>query len=311
MRVFVTGASGHIGLPVVRELLAAGHNVIGLARSSAAAAKIAAAGAQVRHGTLDDLDGLQEAARNADGVIHLAFKHDLALLGNDFAGALAADLRAVQAIGEALADSAKPFVNTTGTLLLAHSVRGRAGTEEDVGQAGGNPRVASEDLSLAFAKRGVRTAIMRLAPTVHSSLDHHGFIPMLVAAARKNGFAAYVGDGAARWPAVHTLDAARLYRLALEAAAAGSRVHAAAEEGVAFRSIAEAIGHGLHLPAKSIPAAQAGELLGGFIGLLAQLDNLTSSALTRQRLGWSPTHPDLLADLAEGHYFASPDKESP
>ena len=190
-------------------------------------------------------------------MIHLAFKHDLAFAGGDFAGALAADLRAVEAIGEALAGSGKPFVNTTGTMLLAHSVRGRAGTEDDEGQEGGNPRVASENLSLAFAKRGVRTSIVRLAPTVHSSLDHHGFIPMLVAAARKNGFSAYVGEGSARWPAVHTLDAARLYRLALEAAPAGSRVHAAAEEGVPFRAIAEAIGRGLGVPAKSIPAEKA------------------------------------------------------
>lgn len=311
MRVFVTGASGHIGLPVVRELLAAGHKVVGLARSDAAAEKISSAGAEVRRGTIDDLDGLKEAARSADGVIHLAFKHDLALVSGDFAGAMAADLRSVQAIGEALVDSAKPFVNTTGTMLLAHSVRDRAGTEEDEGQAGGNPRVASEALSLAFAKRGVRTSIMRLAPTVHSSLDHHGFIPMLIAAARRNGFAAYVGDGSARWPAVHTLDAARLYRLALEAAAPGSRVHAAAEEGVPFRSIAEAIGRGLSVPAKSIPAEKVGEVIGGFLGMVAQLDNLTSSARTRALLGWKPTHAELLADLAEGHYFASTGVQTP
>ena len=311
MRVFVTGASGHIGLPVVRDLLGAGHGVVGLARSEASAGKIAAAGAEVLRGTLDDLDGLREAARKADGVIHLAFKHDLAFAGGDFAGAVAADLRAVQAIGEALEGSGKPFVNTTGTMLLAHSVRGRAGTEDDEGQEGGNPRVASESLSLAFARRGVRTSIMRLPPTVHSSLDHHGFIPMLVAAARKNGLSAYVGDGGARWPAVHTLDAARLYRLALEAAPAGSRVHAAADEGVPFRSIAEAIGRGLGLPAESVPAEKAGEVLGGFVGMITQLDNPTSSARTRELLGWKPAHAGLLADIAEGHYFASAGVASP
>lgn len=303
MRVFVTGASGHVGSAVVPDLLAAGHEVVGLARSDEAAAKLSSAGAEVRRGTLDDLEALQEAARNADGVIHLAFKHDLALVAGDFAGAVSADLRAVEAIAEALAGSGKPFVNTTGTMLLAHSVTGRAGTEADAGQEGGNPRVASEALSLAYAKRGVRTSIVRLAPTVHSSLDHHGFVPMLVAAARKNGFAAYVGDGSARWPAVHTLDAARLYRLALEAAPAGSRLHAAAEDEVPFRAIAEAIARGLGLPAKSIAPEKAGEVIGGFLGMVIQLDNPTSSAWTRETLRWQPAYPGLLADIAEGHYF--------
>ncbi len=299
MNVFVTGASGHIGLPVVRDLVAAGHRVVGLARSDASAQKVSAAGAEVLRATLDELDALRAAAKRADGVIHLAFKHDLALAGGDFGGAVAADLRAVEAIGEALAGSEKPFVNTTGTMLLAHSVSGRTGTEEDVGQEGGNPRVASETLSLALAKRGVRASIVRLAPTVHSSLDHHGFIPMLIEMARKNGFAGYVGEGKTRWPAVHTLDAARLYRLALEKAPPGMRVHAAAEEGVPFRAIAEAIGRGAGVPAKSV----APEQLGGFVGMIAQLDNPTSSARTRAVLGWNPEHPELLADIAAGHYF--------
>ncbi len=305
MRVFVTGASGHIGLPTVRDLLAAGHSVVGLARSDASAEKVASAGAEVLRKTLDDLDALRDAAKSADGVIHLAFKHDLALAGGDFMGAVNADLRAVEALGEALEGSGKPFVNTTGTMLLAHGVHGRAGTEEDLAQEGGNPRAASENVSLALAKRGVRASIVRLAPTVHSSLDHAGFIPMLVAAARKNGFSAYVGDGAARWPAVHTLDAARLYRLAIEAAPAGMRVHAAADESVPFREIAEAIGRGLGVPAKSIAPEQAAEVIGGFLGMIVQLDNPTSSARTREVLGWKPTHAALLADIAEGHYFAA------
>jgi nucleoside-diphosphate-sugar epimerase len=303
MRVFVTGASGHIGLPVVRELIAAGHKVVGLARSDASAEKVTSAGGEALQKTLDDLDALDDAAKTADGVIHLAFKHDLAFAGGDFAGAIAAELKAVQTIGEALVGSNKPFVNTSGTMLLAHSVHGRAGTEDDAGVEGGNPRVASEKLTLDFAKRGVRASTMRLAPTVHSSLDHHGFIPMIVTAARKNGFVAYVGEGAARWPAVHTLDAAHLYRLALESAPAGMHVHAAAEEGVPFRSIAEAIGRGLKMPAKSISSEQVMEILGGFLGMITQLDNLTSSAKTREILKWKPSHPDLIADIAEGHYF--------
>ncbi len=304
MKVFVTGASGHIGLPVVRELLAAGHEVVGLARSDASASKLSGAGAQVVRGDLDDLDNLRAAARASDGVIHLAFKHELVFEKGDFMGAVTADLRAVEAIGEALAGTGKPFVNTTGTMLLAHSVQGRAGTEDDEGKAGGNPRAASEQLSLALGGRGVRASIVRLAPTVHSSLDQAGFIPMLISAARKNGHAAYVGEGHNRWPAVHTLDAARLYRLALESAPACGRLHAAAEEGVPMREIAAAIGRGLGVPAKSVSADEAAEVLPPGLALFTALDNPTSSARTREGLGWVPTHAGLISDLAEGHYFA-------
>jgi nucleoside-diphosphate-sugar epimerase len=301
MRVFITGASGHIGFAVVPELLSAGHEVVGLARSDGSAAALTAAGAVVRRGDLDDLRGLQDAAAAADGVIHLAFKHDLSFTG-DFAGAAAADLRAVEAIGAALEGSGKPFVITSGTLLLAMATRGRIGTEED--RLDGGPRVDSENAVIAMADRGVRSSVIRLAPTVHSSLDRHGFVPSLIAMSRKNGVAPFVGDGSNRWPAVHTLDAARLYRLALEAAPAGSRLHGVADEGVPFREIAEAIGRGLGLPAVSITAEHAAQHLG-FLAAFAQLDNPTSSARTQTWLGWRPAHPGLLADLAEGHYFES------
>ena len=299
MRVFVTGASGHIGSAVVPELLKAGHQVVGLARSDASAAALAAAGATVQRGDLDDLPGLQEAATAADGVIHLAFKHDVAFAG-DFAGAAAADLRAVEAIGAALEGSRKPVVITTGTLLLATAAPGRVGTEQDVLDRG--PRVDSENAVIALAKRGVRSSVIRLAPSVHSALDRHGFVPTLIAMARKNRFAAYAGDGANRWPAVHTLDAARLYRLALEAAPAGSRLHGVADEGVPFRAIAEVIGRGLGLPAVSITAEDAAQHLG-FLAAFAQLDGPASSAQTQTLLDWRPSHPGLLADLAERHYF--------
>ena len=299
MRVFVTGASGHIGSAVVPELIAAGHQVVGLARSDASAAALAAAGALVRRGDLDDLDGLRAAAAAADGVIHLAFKHDIAFTG-DYAGAVTADLRAVAAIGAALEGTGKPFVHTSGTAMIAATARGRVGVEAD---DSGGPRGASEQAGLALAGRGIRASVVRLAPTVHSALDRSGFVPSLVALARKHGRSVYVGDGANRWPAVHTLDAARLYRLGLESAPAGARLHAAADEGVPFRAIAEAIGRGVGVPAQSVSVEEAGAALG-FLAGFAQVDNPTSSARTRELVGWQPTHPDLLADLAATHYFA-------
>jgi nucleoside-diphosphate-sugar epimerase len=299
MRVFVTGASGHIGSAVVPELLAAGHQVVGLARNDASAAALTAAGASVRRGDLDDLAGLQEAAAAADGVIHLAYKHDVSFRG-DFAGAAAADLRAVEAIGAALEGSHKPLVITSGTLLLAMAARGRVGTEQDAAERG--PRVDSENAAIALARRGVRSSVVRLSPTVHSSRDRHGFVPTLIALARKNGRSTYVADGLNRWPAVHTLDAARLYRLAIEKAPAGSRLHGVADEGIPFREIAEAIGRGLGLPTTSITSDEAPQCLG-FLAAFTQLDNPTSSAQTQAVLGWQPTHPGLLADLADGDYF--------
>jgi nucleoside-diphosphate-sugar epimerase len=305
MRVFVTGASGHIGSAVVAELVSAKHHVVGLARSQASADKIKAAGAEVLRGDLDDLAGLVAAAKSADGVIHLGYKHDLAFGGtpDGFVKAAEHDTRVVQTIGEAVVGSNKPFVDTSGTAQLAlfGSIT-RTGTEDDV--VPGGPRVDGENAVIAFGQRGIRSSVIRLPPTVHSSLDHHGFVPMFVAAARKNGFAAYVGDGANVWPAVHTLDAARLYRLALESAPAGTRLHGVAEEGVAFRAIAEAIAKGLGVPAKSVSTDEAPKYLGG-MAHFAQVNNPASSARTRALLRWEPTHAGLLADLAERHYFVA------
>jgi len=301
MRVFVTGASGHIGSALVPELQGAGHQVTALARSDASAAKLAAAGVEVRRGDLDDLDVIAKAAADADGVIHLAYRSDLMQAG-DAAGVIAANLKVLEAAGEALAGSGKPFVAPSGTLTLwSGGITGRLGTEDDIVEGG--PLAESENATAALAGRGIRASVVRPAPVVHSALDTQGFIPTLIAIARNKGVAGYIGDGANRWPAVHTLDVARLFRLALESAPAGARLHGVAEEGVPFREIAAAIGRNLGVPTASIaPEDAAGHF--GFLSMFAGADNPTSSALTRQRLGWEPTGPGLIADLDAGHYFA-------
>jgi len=298
MRAFVTGATGFIGSAVVHELIGAGHQVVGLARSDQAAASLASVGAEAHRGDLDDLDSLYKGAAAADGVIHLGFKTDF----SDFAGAVAADLRAVETLGSALAGSGKPFVFTSGTLLVAWSTPvGQLGTEE-VAVDSAVPRGAAENAVIRLAERGVRSSVVRLAPTVHGHGDH-GFIPMLIDIARAKGFSAYVGDGSNRWPAVHRLDAACLYRLAFESAPAGSRLHAVGEEGVPFRDVAAVIGRHLNLPAISIAREEA-EAHFGFLGAFTASDNPMSSEWTQELLGWRPVHPALITDLENGHYFS-------
>ena len=301
MRVFVTGASGWIGSAIVPELLGAGHRVVGLARSDAAAAALAAAGAEVQRGTLDDLDVLRAAAAASDGVIHTAYKHDLSFSG-DFQGAADADLLAIDALGEALVGSDRPFVIASGTAGLTPGVLGTEDDRPDPTTPGG-ARIRSEVATLALAARGVRSSSIRLSPTVHGQGDH-GFIPIVIRAARAKGISAYIGDGSNRWPAVHRFDAARLFRLAAERGPAGSVFHAVADEGVPIRAVAEVIGRHLDLPVVSITPEEAGEHFGFLAGFLAR-DLPASSALTRERLGWEPTHPGLIDDLDQGHYFES------
>jgi nucleoside-diphosphate-sugar epimerase len=309
MRVFVTGASGWIGSAVVPELIQAGHQPIGLARSEASAQALTAAGAELVRGTLDDLDLLRATAAAADGVIHLAFKHEVAFVQGDFPAAARADRAAIDALGEALAGSGKPLVIASGLFGLAP---GRVATEAD-GQAdssgetasfgGAEIRLANAHRTIALAKEGIRSSVLRLPPTCHGAGDN-GFIAAIVGAALQHGVSPYVGDGSNRWPAAHRLDVARLFRLGLEAAPAGSTLHGSAEEGVAFRHIAEAIGRGLGLPIRSITGEEAAAhfgFLGGFVGL----DSPASSARTRELLGWEPTHPGLIEDLDAGRYFAA------
>lgn len=301
MRVFVTGASGWIGSAAVPELLAAGHDVVGLARSEAAAASLTAAGAEVRRGDLDDLGALRAGAEDADAVLHLAFKHDF----GDMAGSGRTERAAVEAFGDVLAGSDRPLLLASG---IAGIAPGRLLTEDLASPyaTADAPRGASETYALGLAERGVRPVALRFAPTVHGSGDH-GFVAELVRVARERGVAGYVGDGSNRWPAVHRSDAGRLIALALARAAEHGDVpvvHAVGEEGVPACDIAEAIGRALGVPAAPVATEQAAAHFGWIGGFFA-LDLPASSALTRERLGWRPTGPTLLEDLAAGAYTPS------
>ncbi|HEX5341626.1 MAG TPA: SDR family oxidoreductase [Duganella sp.] len=296
MKVFVTGATGWVGSAVITELLAAGHEVLGLARSDEGAAQLAARGVAVHRGELSDLDSMAAGARACDGVIHTAFIHDF----KDFNAAGEADRAAIEAMGKALAGTGKPLITTSGS---AHLRPGRIGTENDAPdpEAKAQHRVPSEELTLALAERGVRAMVMRLPPSVHGDGDY-GFVPRLIDIARDRGVAAYIGDGENRWPAVHRFDAAHLYRLALEKGKAGARYHAIDDQGIPTREIAAAIGKGLHLPVASIPEDEAAAHFG-FLARFFGTDCPTSSKQTREQLNWQPERPGLIDDLALPHYF--------
>jgi nucleoside-diphosphate-sugar epimerase len=295
MRIFVTGATGFVGSAVVADLIAAGHQVLGLARSDAAATALRAAGAEVHHGDLEDTNSLQQGAAATDGVIHTGFIHDFAR----FRQVCEIDGRAIAALGSVLAGTDKLMIVTAGVALLAS---GRLATEQDAGPAPSDayPRM-SEQAAAAAAAQGARVSVVRLAPSVHGDGDH-GFVPMLINIARETGVSAYIGEGTNRWAAVPRRDAASLFRLALEKSMAGTNYHGIAEEGIAFREIAEAIGRGLNLPVASIAPDKAADHFGWFTGF-AGLDCAASSALTRAQLGWQPTQAGLIHDLDQGRYF--------
>jgi nucleoside-diphosphate-sugar epimerase len=293
MRVFVTGASGFIGTAVIAELIDAGHQVVGLARSDNSADIVAATGAEVLRGGLDDLDSLKKGAAATDGVVHLAFKHDF----SDYADAARSDRLAIDSFGDVLEGSDRPLVIASGTLGLTP---GRLAAEHDGLEYSDSPaagRLNNGVATLALAERGIRASVVRLAPSVHD--DHKkGFVGNLVDFARGSGVSGYVGDGSQRWPAVHRLDAARLFRLALESAPVGSVLHAVADEGIALRTIAETIGKHLDLPVRSVAPEHF-----SWLGMLLSLDSPASSSVTRELFDWQPTHPGLLDDLDNGHWF--------
>jgi nucleoside-diphosphate-sugar epimerase len=293
MRVLVTGATGFIGSAIVEELINAGHQVLGLARSDAGAKSLIAGGAEVHRGSLEDLESLRRGAASADGVIHTAFIHDF----SNYGPAAEADRRAIETLGGALAGSDRPLIVTSGTLLVQR--QGSIATEEDAH----NPTFPrkSEEAALSLAARGVHASVLRLPPSVHGNGDH-GFVPRLISIAREKGVSAYIGNGLNRWPAVHRLDAAHLYRLALEKGTAGVSYHGVGDEGVPTREIAEVIGRHLNLPVVSKSREEAADHFG-WIARFFGIDGPASSALTQERLGWRPTQVGLIDDLNAEHYF--------
>ena len=310
MHVLVTGGTGHSGPYIISELIAAGHEVTALVRSEAAAAAVSRLGAKARHGSLEDLNGLKEAAKASDGVIHVAHRQDLIPTGGINAVA-AAELQIMLAYGDALEGTGKPLVVSGSIGSPGWEGLGRPATEEDPPLSGGDPykgtlrvRNIVDTTVIDLAKRGVRSSIVRIPEIMHSSTDKAGFLPLLIGLAKEKGIVGYPGDGANRWAAVHTRDLATVFRLALEKGAAGKNWHAVADEAIPYREIAEAIASRLSLPAVSIPADVL--MLPGYFGFFANLvtlDTPASNAITRDVLGWEPTHPGLFADLDNGHYF--------
>jgi nucleoside-diphosphate-sugar epimerase len=294
MRILVTGASGWIGSASVTELIAAGHHVLGLARSDASAAIIDKLGAEAVRGSLDDLDSLRSAAAQVEGVVHLGYIHDF----SQMAAAAKTDRAAIEVFADVLQGTGGPLLIASGTLGLA---TGRAGTEADMPDAGLHPRTDNAAYTLGLADRGIRSIVVRFAPTVHGAGGDHGFVAVLARIAREQRVSAYIGDGQNRWSAVNRLDAAKLVQLAIDKAAPGSVLHAVAEEGIATRDIATALGEFLEVPVESIPTERAQQHFD-WLGMFFGVDTPASSARTRELLGWNPTHATLLEDIAAGHY---------